>query len=112
MEFSRQEHWSELSCPSPEGLPDSGIKSGSPTLQADSLPLIHVESSQKESRGFPGGSEECLQCGRPGFDPWVGQIPCRRKWQPTLVFLPGESHGQRRLVGCSPWGLKESDATE
>ena len=33
------------------------------------------------------------------FDPWVGKIPWRRKWQPTLVFSPGESHGQRSLVG-------------
>ena len=36
----------------------------------------------------------------------------RRAWQPTPVFLPGESHGQRRLVGYSPWGHKESDMTE
>ena len=36
----------------------------------------------------------------------------RRKWQPTPVFLPGKSHGQRSLVGCSPWGRKESDTTE
>ena len=36
----------------------------------------------------------------------------RRKWQPTPVFLPGESHGQRSLVGYSPWGCKESDMTE
>ena len=36
----------------------------------------------------------------------------RRKWQPTPVFLPGESHGQRSLVGCSPWGHTESDTTE
>ena len=36
----------------------------------------------------------------------------RRKWQPTPVFLPGESHGQRSLVGCSPWGCTESDTTE
>ena len=36
----------------------------------------------------------------------------RRKWQPTLVFLPGESHGQRSLVGCSPWGRTELDTTE
>ena len=48
----------------------------------------------------------------PGFDPWVGKIPCRRKWQPTLVFLPGESHGQRRLTGYRSWGHKESDTTE
>ena len=36
----------------------------------------------------------------------------RRQWQPTPVFLPGKSHGQRSLVGCSPWGCKESDTTE
>ena len=42
----------------------------------------------------------------------VGKIPWRRKWQPTPVFLPGESHGQSSLVGCSPWGRKESDTTE
>ena len=44
--------------------------------------------------------------------PWVGKIPWRREWQPTPVFLPGEFHGQRRLVGYSPWGCKESDTTE
>ena len=54
----------------------------------------------------------CLQCGRPGFDPWVWKIPWRGKWQPTSVFLPGESHGWRSLVGYSPWGCKESDTTE
>ena len=54
----------------------------------------------------------CLQCGRPGFDPWVGKIPWRRKWQPTPVFLPGESHGRRSLVGYSPQGHKQSDTTE
>ena len=46
------------------------------------------------------------------FDPWVGKIPWRRKWQPTPVLLPGKSHGQRSLVGYSPWGHKESDITE
>ena len=45
-------------------------------------------------------------------DPWVGKIPWRRAWQPTLVFLPGESHGQRSLVSYSPWGCTESDMTE
>ena len=44
-----------------------------------------------------------LQCRRPGSDPWVGKIPWRRAWQPTPVFLPGESHGQRSLTGCRPW---------
>ena len=46
------------------------------------------------------------------FDPRVGKIPWRRAWQPTPVFLPGESHGQRSLVGYSPCGYKESDTTE
>ena len=47
-----------------------------------------------------------LQFRRPGFDPWVRKIPWRREWQPTLVLLPGESHGQRSLLGYSPWGCK------
>ena len=64
---------------------------------------------------FPGGSGSksiCLQCGRPRFNPWVGKIPWRRKWQPTPVLLPGESHGWKSLVGYNPWGRKESDMTE
>ena len=54
----------------------------------------------------------CLQCGRPGFDSWVGKIPWRRKWQPTPALLPGKSHGRRSLIGYSPWGRKELDTTE
>ena len=54
----------------------------------------------------------CLQCKRPGFNPWIGKIPWRRKWQPTPVLLPGKFHGQRSLVSYSPWGRKESDTTE
>ena len=50
-----------------------------------------------------------LQC---SFDPWVGKIPWRRKWQSTPVLLPAQSHGQRSLAGYSPWGQKESDMTE
>ena len=46
------------------------------------------------------------------FNPWVRKIPWRRAWQLTLVFLPGEFHGQRSLAGYSPWGHKESDMTE
>ena len=48
-----------------------------------------------------------LQCGRPGFDPWVGKIPWRRERLPTPVFWPAEFHGL-----YSPWGCKESDMTE
>ena len=46
------------------------------------------------------------------FSPWVGKIPWRREWQSASVFLPGEVHGQRSLVGYSPWGHKESDMTK
>ena len=51
-------------------------------------------------------------CRRRGFNPWVGKIPWRRAWQPTPVFLLGESHGQRSLAGYSPEGCKELDRTE
>ena len=46
------------------------------------------------------------------FNPWVGKIPWRRKWQPTLLLLPGKSHGQRSLVGYSSWDCKEWGTTE
>ena len=47
-----------------------------------------------------------------GLIPEVRKIPWRRAWQPTPVFSPGEFHGQRSLVGYSPWGCKESDMTK
>ena len=56
-----------------------------------------------ESMGFPGGASgkqptcQCRRLKRSRFDPWVGKIPGKRAWQPTPVFLPGESHGQRSL---------------
>ena len=50
--------------------------------------------------------ESAYQCRERRFNPWVGKIPWRRKWQPTPVFLPGKSHGQRSLAGFSPWGRK------
>ena len=61
------------------------------------------------------GKEPAYQCRRwktPGFNPWVKKIPWRTARQPTPVFLPGKSHGQRSRVGCSPVGCKESDTTE
>ena len=67
--------------------------------------------------GFPGGTRgkepacKFRKCKKCGFDPWVRMIPWRRKWQPTPVFLPGKSHGQRSLAGYSPGGTKESDVT-
>ena len=67
---------------------------------------------------YPGGTsgkESACQgrrCKGYGLDPWVGKITWRRKWQPTPVFFPGQSHGQRSLVGYGSWGHKESDTTE
>ena len=55
---------------------------------------------------------QCRRCQRYGFNPWVGKILWSRKRQPTLVFLPGKSHGSKSLVSYSPWGSKESDMTE
>ena len=55
------------------------------------------------------GKESACQCRRygiHGFNTWMGKIPWRRKWQPTLVFLPGKSHRLRSLADCSPWGRK------
>ena len=62
--------------------------------------------------GFLGGASgkepicQCRRRKRLGFHPWVGKIPWRRAWQPIPVFLPGESQGQRSLVGYSPWLTK------
>ena len=56
--------------------------------------------------GLSGGSdskESACNAGRPRFNPWVGKIPWRRKWQPTPAFSPGEVHGQRSLAGYRPW---------
>ena len=80
------------------------------------LKKLKLNSSVKTYMDFSGGSDDkvyiCLQCRRPGFDPWVRKILWGRKWQPTPVLLPGKSHGQRSIVSYSPWGLKESDTTE
>ena len=78
MDFSRQEYWSGLPFPSPYFYL-----------------CIYL--------GFPGGTSDkelacqCRRLKRHRFDPWVGKIPGRRAWQPILVFLPGESHGQKSL---------------
>ena len=68
--------------------------------------------------GFPGGASgkepacQRRRFKRHGFDPWVGKIPWRRAWPFTPVFLPGESHGQKSLVGYSPEGHTVSDMAE
>ena len=59
-----------------------------------------------------GGKEFACNVGVAGWIPESRRFPWRRAWEPTPVFLPAESHGQRSLTGYSPWGHKESDATE
>ena len=76
-----------------------------------SLPYFNHEGLPR----WHSGKESACQCRRPKkcrFDPWVRKIPWRRKWKPTPVFLPGKFHGQRSLVGYSPWGCKELNMTE
>ena len=73
---------------------------------------IEVASQMSIMWGFPGGpsgkepTRQCRGYKGHGFDPWVRKIPWRRTWQPTPVFLPGESHGQRSLAGYSPQDRK------
>ena len=74
-----------------------------------------MQTDQKSTHMLSGlprwqrGKKPTCQC---RFDPWVGKIPWRRKWQLTPVFLLGKSHRQRRLAGYSPWGCKESNTAE
>ena len=61
------------------------------------------------AHGLPwwlNGKESAFQCRRCGFNPWVGKIHWGRKQQPTAVFLPEKSLGQRNLVGYSPWSVR------
>ena len=90
----------------PGGLPSMG----SHRVGHDWRNLAAAAAMTNEA--FPrgaSGKESACQCRRHKkrvFSPWVGKIPWRRKWQPTPVFFPGESHGQRNLAGYSPWGCK------
>ena len=67
-----------------------------------------LKKDNKTVVSFPDGASgiepacQCRRHKRHRFHPWVRKIPWRRKWQPTLVFLPGESHGQRSLAGYGP----------
>ena len=88
MGFPRQDYWSGLSFPSPGHLPESGLKLESPAFLVDSV-LLSLHG-----------------CRRRGFNPLVGKIPWRKKWQPTPISLHGKYHGQRSLMGYSLWGHK------
>ena len=112
MGFSRLEYWSGLPFPSPGIFPTQG---SNPGLQHCRQTLYHL--GHQEALGIQGwsrklrASQVALAVKNPpasagglrdaGSDPWVGKIPWRRAQQPTLVFLPGESHGQRSLESYS-----------
>ena len=133
MRFLRQEYWSGLPLPSPGDRPRTGIEPMSPTLAcgfftteppgrsytlsfflcicaiaraSQVVQWLKKEEEEEEERKFT------CQCRICESYPWVRKIPWRRKWQATPAFLPGESHGQRSLMGHSPWDRKESDTTE
>ena len=75
-------------------------------LRASQVALVVKNPSDKEP------TCQCWICKRHGFDPWFGKIPRGRAWQPTPVFLAGESFGQRSLAGYSPQSHKELETTE
>ena len=66
------------------------------------VPSISTSSLLGGASLVAHGKESTFQCKRHGFDPWVKKIPQRGEWQPSPVFLPGKSHGQRSLAGCHP----------
>ena len=72
---------------------------------AMNFPIVSI-LRHSSTPGFPCGASDqestCNAGKRCGFDPWTRKIPWRRAWQPTPVFMPGESHGQRSLVGYGP----------
>ena len=130
LEFSRWEYQSGLPLPTPGIFPSQGWKLHLFCLlhwQAYSLPTHYLGSpsgislSHKKNEIFPfamiwmdlkgirppwwpSGKESACQCRRCRCNSWVRKIPWRSKWQPTPVFLPGKTHGQRSLAGYSPWG--------
>ena len=81
-------------------------------MEDEGLVLYHTHCSLPK---WHSGKECACQCKRHrkhGFDPLIGKICWKRKWQSTPVFFPGQFHGQRSLVDYSPWGHKVSDMTE
>ena len=117
-------HWRKKWQPTPVFLPGESQGWGSlvgcrlwgrtesDTTEVTQQQQQHAACMTQRVKRLPARWKTWVRSLRPRFDPWVRQIPWRRKWQPTPVLLPGKSHGQRSLVGCSPWGRKESNMTE
>ena len=106
------------------GGPLCGFLSGNLKSEPQTQALINLRQSReiflsiRPSSTLSGASQVALVIKTPQetqetrIRSLVRKIPWRRAWQPTPVFLPGESHGQRSLVGCSLWGHKESGTTK
>ena len=95
LEFSRPEYWSWVAFPFSRGS----------SQPRDQTQVSHIAGGFFTSWATRAQMlESALRCGRPRFDRWVSKIPWRMKWQTAPVLLPGKSHGQRSLVGYSPWG--------
>ena len=85
-----------------------------PTSVSLLFPWASGYTSRSPSFGFPrwvSGKESTCQCRKCGFDPWVEKIPWRRSWQPTPVFLPGESPWTEEPGGVQSWAHTDSDTT-
>ena len=82
------------------------------TFQSLSFSFLNVTNAHFGLPGWLNSKESACQCRKGEFDPRVGKIPWRRKWQSTLGSLPGRSCGQRSLVGYCPWGRKELKMTD
>ena len=99
--------WMQLTCSVPRGWDPQ---------EKEYLSFTHFPpSSHGLPRGYRGKESVCNaeDTGDAGSIPELsGRSPARRKWQPTPVFLPGESHGHRILVGYSLWGCNQLDMTE
>ena len=80
----------------PANLENSAVATG---LEKVSFHLVPKKGNAKECSNYCTNAR-------------ISHASQRRQWHPTPVLLPGKSHGQRSLVGCSPWGRKESDMTE
>ena len=133
MESSRQEYWNGLPCPLPGDLPNPGAKPTSltsPALAGFYLFFFTTNTTWEKAIEphsstlawkIPWTEEpgrlQSMGSRRLGHD-WVTSLSLftfmhwRRKWQPTPMFLPGESQGRGSLVGCRLWGHTESDTTE
>ena len=103
-------HGLELNQQCLQGMPDPILTKGKGRkIWGVSMDVGKALWELDPSADFPGGASDkdstcqCSQCKRLGFDPWVGKIPKRRKWQPTPAFLPGKFHGQRSLVVHRVW---------